>query len=145
MGLLTVAAMLPPEWEKRLIDLNIMDLTEEALRWADHVFISAITVQRESVKAIIERCKRAGVTVVAGGPLFTMEQEKFPDVGHFVLNEAEETLAPFLRDLEQGQARRVYASTDFPDIHQTPIPLWKLANLKQCDPDSIFARLSIQL
>jgi radical SAM superfamily enzyme YgiQ (UPF0313 family) len=54
-------------------------------------------------------------------------------VDHFVLNEAEETLAPFLRDLEQGQARRVYASAEFPDIHQTPIPLWHLADLKRYD------------
>lgn len=133
LGLLTVAAMLPPEWEKRLVDLNVMDITEEALRWADYVFISAMIVQRESVKAIIEQCKHVGATMVAGGPIFTMEHEKFPDVDHFVLNEAEETLAPFLRDLAQGQARRVYASTEFPDIHQTPVPLWKLANLKQYD------------
>jgi radical SAM superfamily enzyme YgiQ (UPF0313 family) len=133
LGLLTVAAMLPPEWEKRLVDLNVMDLTDEALQWADYVFISAMIVQRESVKTIIERCKSVGATVVAGGPLFTMEHEQFPDVDHFVLNEAEETLAPFLRDLAQGQARRVYATTKFPDIHQTPVPLWKLANLKHYD------------
>jgi radical SAM superfamily enzyme YgiQ (UPF0313 family) len=66
-----------------------------------------------------------------------MEHEKFPEVDHFVLNEAEETLAPFLRDLEQGQARRVYTSADFPDIHQTPVPLWELVNLKHYDRVSI--------
>jgi radical SAM superfamily enzyme YgiQ (UPF0313 family) len=133
LGLLTVAAMLPPKWEKRLVDLNAMDLTEEALQWADYVFISAMIVQRASVKAILERCKNVGATVVAGGPLFTMEHEQFPDVDYFVLNEAEETLSPFLRDLVEGRARRVYSSSEFPDIHQTPVPLWKLANLKQYD------------
>lgn len=133
LGLLTVAAMLPLAWEKRLVDLNVMALTEEALRWADYVFISAMIVQRVSVKAILERCKRVGATVVAGGPLFTMEHEQFPDVDHFVLNEAEETLAPFLLDLAEGRARRVYSSSEFPDIHQTPVPLWRLANLKQYD------------
>jgi radical SAM superfamily enzyme YgiQ (UPF0313 family) len=66
-----------------------------------------------------------------------MEYEQFPDVDHFVLNEAEETLAPFLRDLEQGHAGRVYASAEFPDIHQTPVPLWRLANLKHYDSISI--------
>jgi len=133
LGLLTVAAMLPPEWKKRLVDLNAMDLTDEALQWADYVFISAMIVQRKSVRAILKRCKNVGATVVAGGPLFTMEHEQFPEVDHFVLNEAEETLAPFLRDLAQGQPRRVYSSAEFPDIHQTPIPLWQLADLRHYD------------
>src|SRR5512132_1728663 len=137
LGLLTVAAMLPPEWEKRLIDLNVTDLTAENLQWADYVFVSAMIVQRESVKAILKRCKMAGVKVVAGGPLFTMEHEQFPDVDHFVLNEAEATLAPFLSDLQHGQAQHVYAATEYPDIHQTPAPLWQLANLRHYDTVSI--------
>jgi radical SAM superfamily enzyme YgiQ (UPF0313 family) len=137
LGLLTVAAMLPPEWEKRLIDLNVMELSEKDLKWADYVFISAMIVQRESVQAILKRCKALGVKVVAGGPLFTMEHEQFPEVNHFVLNEAEETLTPFVQDLLAGQARRVYSSTEFPDIHQTPIPLWQLADLKHYDTISI--------
>src|SRR5512134_2030899 len=137
LGLLTVAAMLPSEWGRRLVDLNVTRLTDEDLDWADYVFMSAMIVQRESVKTIIERCKSVGATVVAGGPLFTMEHEQFPDVDHFVLNEAEETLAPFLRDLAQGQARRVYSSTEFPDIHQTPVPLWQLADLRHYDTISI--------
>jgi len=137
LGLLTVAAMLPSEWEKRLVDLNVTVLTEEDLAWGDYVFVSAMVVQRESVRAILKRCKTAGVKVVAGGPLFTMEHERFPDVDHFVLNEAEETLAPFLRDLEQGQARHVYASAEFPDIHQTPVPLWQMADLRYYETVSI--------
>jgi len=137
LGLLTVAAMLPPEWEKRLIDLNVTDLAEKDLQWADYVFISAMIVQRKSVQNVIKRCKDFGVKVVAGGPLFTMEHNQFPDVDHFVLNEAEETLKPFLRDLAMGQARRVYSSDKFPDIRQTPVPLWRLANLKYYDTISI--------
>lgn len=137
LGLLTVAAMLPFEWEKRLVDLNVTDLTQEDLQWADYVFVSAMVVQRDSAHAVIHRCKLAGVKVVAGGPLFTMEDEQFPEVDYFVLNEAEATLAPFLADLEQGQARRIYASTEYPDIHQTPAPLWQIANLKHYDTVSI--------
>ncbi len=137
LGLLTVAAMLPSTWEKRLIDLNIDALTDEDLAWADYVFISAMIVQRASAQNIISHCKTVGVKVVAGGPLFTMEHEHFPDVDYFVLNEAEETLSPFLQDLAQGQAQRVYSSNKFPDIHQTPVPLWELANLKHYDTISI--------
>ena len=137
LGLLTVAAMLPSEWEKRLADLNVVNLTDKDLQWADYVFLSAMIVQRESVRTILKRCKSAGVKVVAGGPLFTMEYEQFPDVDHFVLNEAEETLAPFLHDLEQGQARRVYTSAEFPDIRHTPAPLWRLADFRHYDTFSI--------
>lgn len=137
LGLLTVAAMLPAEWEKRLVDMNVNGLTEKDLGWADYVFLSAMVIQRDSAREIIEQCKTSGVKVVAGGPLFTMEYEKFPDVDHFVLNEAEITLAPFLRDLAQGSAERIYTSSEFPDIHQTPIPLWSLSDLKYYETISI--------
>ncbi len=137
LGLLTVAAMLPSDWEKKLIDLNVTDLTDKDLKWADFVFLSAMIIQRESVQKLIRRIKALGVKIVAGGPLFTMESENFPDVDYFVLNEAEETLPPFLHDLELGQLKRVYTSTEFPDIKQTPIPLWHLADLKHYETISI--------
>lgn len=137
LGLLTVAAMLPPEWEKRLVDLNVAGLTQADLAWADYVFVSAMVVQRDSARDLIARCKEAGVKVVAGGPLFTMEHERFPGVDYFVLNEAELTLPPFLADLANGCARPLYATAEFADIQQTPAPLWQLANLKQYDTVSI--------
>jgi radical SAM superfamily enzyme YgiQ (UPF0313 family) len=137
LGLLTVAAMLPAEWEKRLVDLNVTDLTTNELTWADYVFISAMIIQREAARALISRCKDFGVKVVAGGPLFTMEYEQFPEVDHFVLNEAELTLPLFLADLANGCAQSVYSATEYPDIQQTPVPLWQLVNLKQYDTFSI--------
>jgi radical SAM superfamily enzyme YgiQ (UPF0313 family) len=137
LGLLTVAAMLPTEWEKRLVDLNVTTLTPKDLAWADYVFISAMIVQRDAARTLITRCKDAGVKVVAGGPLFTMEYLQFPEVDHFVLNEAELTLPPFLADLADGCAQHLYTSSEYPDLHQTPVPLWRLANLKHYDTVSI--------
>jgi radical SAM superfamily enzyme YgiQ (UPF0313 family) len=137
LGLLTVAAMLPAEWEKRLVDLNVTSLNHEDLAWADYVFISAMAIQRDSVRATIAECKEAGVKIVAGGPLFTMEYEEFSDVDHLVLNEAELTLPPFLADLADGCAQPIYTTTEYPDISQTPAPLWELVNLKHYDTVSI--------
>jgi radical SAM superfamily enzyme YgiQ (UPF0313 family) len=137
LGLLTVAAMLPSNWEKRLVDLNVSSLSPEDLAWADLVFVSAMIVQRASAQAVIARCKSVGVKIVAGGPLFTMEHEQFPDVDHFVLNEAELTLAPFLADLANGCAQHIYATSEYPDIHHTPAPMWHLANLQNYDTISI--------
>lgn len=131
LGLLTVAAMLPQEWAKRLIDANITSLTEEDLAWADYAFISGMTVQREPARQIIARCKAAGVKVVAGGPLFTIEHEQFEEVDHFVLNEAELTLPAFLADLERGHPKYVYTTSDFADIQKTPVPLWELVDLNR--------------
>jgi radical SAM superfamily enzyme YgiQ (UPF0313 family) len=137
LGLLTVASMVPTGWDKRLVDLNAENLQQKDLEWADMVFISAMVIQRESARDVIARCKQASVKVVAGGPLFTEEHTHFPEVDHFVLNEAELTLPPFLADLARGRAQRIYTTDEYPDIRLTPAPLWTLANLKQYDTMSI--------
>ena len=131
LGLLTVAAMLPKEWEKKLVDMNVTALNDEDIEWANYVFISAMVVQKNSVKEVIARCKDFDTKVVAGGPLFTTGYKEFDGVDHFVLSEAEITLPPFLEDLEKGCAQHIYTSDERPDISKTPIPLWSLINMKK--------------
>lgn len=138
LGLLTVAAMLPEEWSKRLVDVNVTELTDEDITWADMVFISAMIVQDLSAQEIIDRCKARGKTVVVGGPSFTNHPELFRNVDHFVLNEAETTLARFLKDLKNGKAEHFYTSKARPVITKTPTPLWSLINF------SDYATMAIQ-
>lgn len=130
LGLLTVAAMLPKEWEKRVVDMNVAALKDKDIKWADCVFISAMITQKESAREVIERCGRLGVKIVAGGPLFTTGYEEFAGVDHFVLGEAEVTLPLFLEDLQNGCPKHVYASDERPDITRTPIPAWDLIDVK---------------
>lgn len=131
LGLLTVAAMLPEEWEKKLVDINVTDLKDQDLEWADYVFISAMTIQKISAQEVISRCKKKGLKIVAGGPLFTAAPEDFPEVDHLVLNEAETTLPNFLKDLAEGRAEHLYISESFPNLKNTPIPLWELVEMKR--------------
>ncbi len=138
LGLITIAALLPKKWQKHLVDTNIRDLTQKEIDWADMVMISAMVVQRESTHELIKRCKDAGKTVVAGGPLFTGEYQDFPLVDHFILNEGEITLPLFLADWAKGAPQHLYQTDDFADIHKTPAPLWELLDLKQ------YATMSLQ-
>lgn len=137
LGLMTVAAMLPPEWEKKLVNLNTDTLQDRDIEWADYVFISAMIVQQSSVRAIIKRCKALGTKTVAGGPLFTTGCEEFgiefgfDDIDHLVLSEAENTMPQLVQDLENGSARHIYKAEEFPDIAETPIPMWSLIDMKK--------------
>ena len=138
LGLLTVAAMLPAAWDKRLVDMNVAPLRDEDLRRADLVFVGAMTAQRSGARAVIARCRAAGVPVVAGGPLFTAERDDFPEVDHLVLGEAEVTLPRFLRDLAEGRPARCYPADGYAELRNTPAPLWELADL------GTYASMSVQ-
>jgi len=137
LGLLTVAAMLPGTWDKRLVDMNVAQLKDRDLIWADMVLISAMTVQRESTDEVITRAHAMGKMIVAGGPLFTCDPEAFPDVDHLILNEAEITLPLFISDLGRGKPKRVYQTDEFADITKTPVPLWNLIKLRNYDSLSL--------
>lgn len=128
LGLMTVSALLPPEFEKKLIDMNITKLTDEDILWADFVFISGMIVQKESSASVIKKCRELGVKIVAGGPLFTSLHEQFEDVDHFILNEGEITIPMFLDDLKNGELKRIYSSDCKPDITNTPVPDYSLIN-----------------
>ena len=140
LGPLTVAAMLPDEWEKKFVDMNVTKLDDKDIKWADYVFISAMVVQQKSAQEVVARCKGLGTRTVAGGPFYTTAYElfDFSDIDHILLNEAELTLPQFLRDLEKGCPRRLYSADERADICQSPTPLFSLANLKK------YAQVTVQ-
>jgi radical SAM superfamily enzyme YgiQ (UPF0313 family) len=138
LGLLTVASILPADWDIRLLDMNVESVPDEAIQWADIVFIGAMIVQKESVRQIVAGCRSLGKPVVGGGPLFTSCPEDFDDVDYLVLNEAEITLPLFLKDLIAGNPRRVYTTEEKPDISLTPLPRWDLIDM------NLYASMSVQ-
>ncbi|MDX2431525.1 MAG: DUF4070 domain-containing protein [Bacteroides sp.] len=138
LGLITVSAILPQDWSKKVTDLNCQSLEDSDIRWADYVFISAMSIQSASVAEVIQKCKALNKKIVAGGPLFTGDPESFEHLDHLILNEAELTLPLFLADLESNTARRVYKSDDFADLNTTPVPDYSLIKA------SNYAQLSLQ-
>jgi len=139
LGLLTVAAMLPEEWEKRLVDLNVANLTDKDIKWADYVFISAMVAQQDSAREVVDRCKEIGTKIVAGGPVFAVGYEEFghDDIDHLISSEAENLLPLFLEDLEKGCAKHIYTSEEWPAIKKTPVPLWSLIDKRKYQSMSI--------
>jgi len=108
----------------------VTSLSDRDILWADYVFISAMSVQLNSVKEIISRCLKLGARMAGGGPLFTEEYDRFPEVDHLILNEAEITLPLFVEDLLKGNPRKIYSSNEFPDISESPLPDYSLLRLK---------------
>lgn len=131
LGLLTVAAMLPKSFEKKLIDMNTTRLRDRHLKWADMVFLTGMAIQRKSVDQVIERCQKLNVKIAAGGPLFTAFPEAYLNVDHLILKEAELTLPAFLRDLENGCPEPFYTTREKADLKETPVPQWDLINMKK--------------
>jgi radical SAM superfamily enzyme YgiQ (UPF0313 family) len=131
LGLLTISPLLPTHWEKKLVDLNIEKLTIKDILWADYIFIGAMTVQQKSAGEIIEKCKSLGKKIVAGGPLFTEDFDKYMMVDHLVLNEAEITMPLFLHDLATGSPKKIYQTQEFADITNSPAPDYSIAQLSK--------------
>ncbi len=139
LGLITVSAMLPETWQKKLVDMNVSALNSNDIQWADYVFISAMYIQKDSVNKVIAESKKWSKKIVAGGPLFTQDFPNYPDVDHFILNEAEITMPLFLADLNTGQPKRIYETDKYADLTQTPVPDFHLLSVKD------YANMNIQV
>src|SRR2546421_1379412 len=137
LGLLTVSALLPASWERRLVDLNVRSLKSSDIEWADIVFATAMLVQKDSLRSVVKRCKAAGKRVVIGGPYVTTTIEDLPDADHIFLGEAETTLPQFVKDLERGEAKRSYQAAERPPLSTTPLADFHLADMKRYSAMSV--------
>ncbi len=131
LGLLTVSAMLPKKWERRLVDMNVERLTGKDVEWADIVFISAMIVQKESLEEVVALCKEKGKKVAVGGPYVSTSAEKLPDADFIFVGEAETTLPEFVADLESGSTKHVYEADERPSLLETPVPEFGLIDLSR--------------
>jgi radical SAM superfamily enzyme YgiQ (UPF0313 family) len=137
LGLLTISAMLPDVWERRLVDMNVRALKTADIEWAEIVFVSAMLVQKDSLRCVVELCKARGKRVVVGGPYVSTSAEQLPEADHIFVGEAETTLPEFVRDLGNGCARRIYKAAERPALTLTPVPQFDLTDLRRYSAMSV--------
>ena len=130
LGLLTVAAMLPGDWELKLVDTNVAPLADRDVAWADWVMPSGMIVHKESAHDIALRCAALDRPVIAGGPLFTTGHSEFPEIPHFVLGESEDLIGDLVADMRAATVKAMYRAAAFPDVSRTPVPRWDLIDLR---------------
>ena len=134
LGLLTIAGMFPDNYNLKVVDMNVKELTDTHLEWADVVLTSTMIVQKASLYDVVERCNQADVPIITGGPHPTsyydnIKEECDGTVDHFLFGEVEEIFEDFLTDFESGSAKEVYKETKKPDITKTPPPRYDLIDL----------------
>jgi radical SAM superfamily enzyme YgiQ (UPF0313 family) len=132
LGLLTMAALLPPAWELRLVDLNARPLPPGAWEGADLVMISGMLVQRDGLLDLVREAKRRGKTVVVGGPYATSLPREVLDAGADFLfqGEAENTMSRFLAGLDAGETHGVFQEDAKPEMTVSPVPRFDLLRLE---------------
>jgi radical SAM superfamily enzyme YgiQ (UPF0313 family) len=131
LGLMTVAALLPADWPKRLVDTNVERLTDRDLAWADVALISAMHVQHEHLLAIVERCRARGLRTVIGGPITSSMTAEALGADHVVIGEGESVIAGLALDLATGQAQPVYQAAERPAMNISPLPDLSLIKMKR--------------
>jgi radical SAM superfamily enzyme YgiQ (UPF0313 family) len=141
LGLVTVAAILPQEWNFKLVDRNIRQITAAEWAWADLVILSAMIVQKEDLLAQIQEAKGRGKRVAVGGPYPTALPQEVTEVGadYLILDEGEITLPLFIDAISRGESSGIFRSGgEKPDVTNTPIPRFDLLEF------DAYAEMSVQ-
>ncbi|OUL37815.1 B12-binding domain-containing radical SAM protein [Nostoc sp. T09] len=131
LGLITIAAMLPSDWEIRFADRNVSLEKDEDWDWCDMVIISAMIIQKQDFRELIQKGVALGKKVAVGGPYPTSVPEFALEAGaeYLILDEGECTIPLFLEALARGDERGIFRSPEKPDVTQTPIARFDLLNL----------------
>ena len=131
LGLMTIAALLPDTWDKRLIDTNVERLRDSDLAWADIVLLSSMHVQQEHLHSLVRRCRARGLRTVVGGPITSSLPAADIGADHIVIGEAETIVDDLVRDLESGHAHPVYEAAERPSLERTPMPDFSLIRMNR--------------
>lgn len=139
LGLVTVAAILPQEWEFKLVDRNLREVTAAEWDWAELVIMSAMIVQKDDLLDQIQMAKDKGKAVAVGGPYATALPHEVAAADYLILDEGEITLPLFIDAIAQGEQSGIFrANGERPDVTTTPIPRFDLLEF------DAYAEMSVQ-
>lgn len=131
LGLLTVAAMLPPAWSCRLVDRNVGTLRDADLAWADMIMTGGMMAQRADCIEVIRKAKAFGRPVVVGGPDVTSSPEAYAEADFIVTGEAENVIEELVAAWQAGNRAGTFHAEKFKiDVTKTPIPRFDLLRRK---------------
>lgn len=127
LGLITVAAMLPSDWDVRLVDRNTQPLNEADLDWADLVMIGGMLNQQPDFLHLIDLAHRSGKPVCVGGPDVSSSPHLYADADFQVIGEAEDIISEFISAWQRGERKGVFTAEKFKaDVTQSPMPRYDL-------------------
>jgi len=126
LGLCTVAALLPPEWDVKLVDRNVEPWDDAMLDGADVILTGGMMPQQRDCVELIRKARAKGKTVIVGGPDATSSPHLYDDASHLVLGESEVTMPQFLADFAAGSAKKIYTDARKADVQKSPTPRFEL-------------------
>jgi radical SAM superfamily enzyme YgiQ (UPF0313 family) len=128
LGIITVAALLPKDWEIKFYDRNVKPETDADWEWCDIVVLSAMLAQREDFHFLIKKAVQLGKKVAVGGPYPTsVPEDALASGAHYlILDEGELTVPDFLQAIAQGEEKGVFRSIEKPDVTLSPLPRFDL-------------------
>ena len=133
LGLLTVAGLLPRDYDLKLVDLNVEPLRDRDVLWADVILTSSMIIHWPSLEEIIARANALGTPIVNGGPLPTQYHAEIAGNAVFYLGEAEngfvDVVEDAIRDGAHGGRRVVDRRGAWKSLEETPVPRWDLIEL----------------
>ncbi len=131
LGLITVAALLPPEWSVRFLARNVEELTERDLAWADLVMTGGMIVQQRDTLDIIRMCRARAIPVAVGGSDATSSPHVYREADFQVIGEAEDIMDEFVAAIDGGAGHVVFEAAKFQiDVRKSPIPRFDLLKLE---------------
>lgn len=128
LGLATVAALTPPDFDVEIVDENVSEIPFGASY--DIVGITGYTLHSQRMFEIASQYRKKGVLTVGGGPFCSAHPEEAEL--HFdvlVCGEVEYVWKEFLEDWRQGNHKEIYKGGDRIDLSVSPVPRWDLVNL----------------
>jgi radical SAM superfamily enzyme YgiQ (UPF0313 family) len=132
LGLITVAALCPKEWDFRLINRNTEELTDADLDWADLIMIGGMLNQQPDFIYLIDLAHLHNKPVVVGGPDVSSSPHLYANADFQVIGEAEHIMADFIAAWERGERKGVFTAEKFKiDMTQSPLPRYDLLKLEQ--------------